>query len=160
MKGRIPEPTALKLVKGVRPFRINKKEPKYKKASGAIPAGWAISMTDIAKRYWKRRAPQLVESGVLTEIDLEGFRVLCELYSEWISVKNLLKKKGISYQAKNGIYRIRPEMYVKDKLEKQMLAYFQHFGMTPASRSKVSAVEVKEKKIDPMEKMWDERHGG
>ena len=158
MKGRIPEPTALKVIKGVRPGRINKEEPRPTIADGAIPRGWGGAMTPIAKRFWKRHAPGLIELGVLTEADLESFRVLAELYAEWVGIKTLLAKGGISYEDAKGVRHTRPEMTVKDKLEKQMLAYFQHFGMTPASRSKIATIKPKEKMEDPLQKLWNERH--
>ena len=74
-------PTALKLLKGVRPARINDKEPKPKSVSGAIPTGWGAHMSDGAKRFWERYAPVLSKLGVLTEADLPAFRVLAEQWS-------------------------------------------------------------------------------
>lgn len=66
MPGPPPEPTRLKILKGVHPYRINKNEPKPRSVSGSIPRGWATWMSDGAKRFWNKYAPVLSELGVLT----------------------------------------------------------------------------------------------
>ncbi len=98
MPGPSSEPVALKLLKGVKPYRINQNEPKPKSVSGAIPKGWALWMSDIAKRFWKRNASRIAAAGVLTEADLDSFRILCELYSSWIQVTNRIRKVGETFK--------------------------------------------------------------
>ena len=149
MKGRIPEPTKLKLLKGVRSSRINQKEPKPKIASSNIPQGWSNRMSDGAKRFWKRHAPILKEQGLLTELDLSSFRILCELYSSYIQIMNIINKKGLVGEDAGGYIRERPEVKIKAELEKRYLSYMQQFGLSPASRTKVSVdTRLKEKNKD------------
>ena len=137
MRGAVPAPTALKLLKGVRPARINQNEPKPKLTSGNIPRGWALHMSDIAKRFWKKNAPRLVTIGILTEADLYSFRILCELYASWIQTTNRIRKIGETYQT-GTIWKKRPEVSIREDLEKRLLSYLQQFGMVPSGRSRIS----------------------
>ena len=53
--GPAAEPRELKLLKGVRPARINENEPKPQSVSGKLPPGWGAHMSDVAKTFWKTR---------------------------------------------------------------------------------------------------------
>jgi len=143
MPGPQPSPTALKILKGVRPARINQNEAHPLPASANIPTGWGNSMSDAAKRFWKRNAQLLVDLGLLTEIDLNAFRVLCEIWGNWINVSKLLEKSGMVYQttnaAKETVYKIRPEVKLLIDIEKQLKSYLELFGMAPAPRGRISA---------------------
>ena len=130
-RGPAAAPTALKLLKGVRPNRINQNEPKPRSVSGTIPPGWNLQMSDSATRFWKKWAPKLSELGVLTETDLPALRVLCELWSKWVKLTNKVNAGNLT-----------PKMYlsylrVLNTIEHQMLSYLHHFGMTASSRGNI-----------------------
>lgn len=133
-KGPAPAPTALKLLKGVRPARINQNEPKPKSVSGALPKGWGAGMSEGAKTFWATYAPVLSNLGVLTEADLPAFRVLSELWSRWLDTQIALGAG--SDDLKDALAYMR----IGDKLETQMLRYMQEFGMTASSRGKIVVV--------------------
>lgn len=140
MPGPTPLPTQLKLLKGVRPARINKSEPKSKIVSAALPMGWHLHMSDIAKRFWKRFAPVLSELKILTETDLPALRMTSELWSKWIRLTNkvnsgkLKPKEELSY------------LHMLDQIESQMLRYLKQFGMTASSRGSISIAGAGEDK--------------
>ena len=148
MRGPSPAPTALKLLKGVRPARINKNEPKPPAITGAMPKGWALHMSETAKRFWKKNAPALARIGLLTEVDLEAFRAMAEIYAKWISCSQTINKKGISYTDKFGETKIRPELHLANKLESQFMAYCRQFGMVPAERGRTTTGGGKEEEDD------------
>ena len=132
MKGPQPAPTALKILKGVRPARINKSEPKPAAHSGALPPGWGSHMSDGAKRFWARYAPILSKLSLLTEADLPALRVLAELWAKWVRCTTVLNRKGIKPEVE------LPYMRLTDRLESQMIRYLQQFGMTASSRGRIS----------------------
>ena len=132
MKGPAPAPTALKLLKGTQPCRINKNEPKPKSVSGSIPQGWSTSMSDSAKRFWKKYAPKLSELGILTETDLPALRIMAELWSKWVRLTNTANK------GKLPVKTLLSYLRVINTVEHQMLSYLQHFGMTASSRGSIS----------------------
>ena len=143
MPGPQPLPTNLKLLKGVKPYRINHNEPKPRVASANLPSGWGVQMSVAAKGFWKRNAKKLVELGLLTELDLNAFRVLCEIWADWVSIRRLLKKSGMIYEttnaAKEKVFKQRPEVNLSIDMGKQLNSYLSLFGMAPAPRSKISA---------------------
>ena len=132
MPGPQPAPTALKILKGTRPARINQKEPKPKSHSGTMPPGWGSHMSDGAKRFWQRYAPILSKLGILTEADLPALRIMAELYSKWIRLTNRINRTHIKLE--DELIYLR----ALDKLETQLLRYLQHFGMTATSRGKIT----------------------
>ena len=142
MPGPQPLPTNLKLLKGVKPYRINQNEPKPRVASAAIPPGWDAHMSPGAKRFWKRNAQKLIDLGLLTELDLNAFRVLCEKWADWVYIRRLLKKSGMIYEttnaAKEKVFKQRPEVNLVIDMEKQLKTYLELFGMAPAPRSRIS----------------------
>ena len=137
MPGPSPAPTKLKLLKGVKPYRINQNEPKPKSVSGKIPSGWALHMSDIAKRFWKANAPRLAAIGMLTQADLHAFRVLCGLYSDYVQLTNIIKKVGWTYMS-GKIPKKRPEVAILEKVVDNLLKYFAQFGMVPSGRSRIA----------------------
>ena len=132
MPGPQPVPTALKILKGVRPARINQKEPRPKSHSGAMPPGWGSHMSEGAKRFWQRYAPMLSQLGILTEADLPALRVAAELYSKWVRLTSRINRARIKLEDELVYLR------ALDKLETQLLRYLQHFGMTATSRGKIA----------------------
>jgi len=130
-RGPTPAPTALKVLKGVRPARINQDEPKPKSVSGTLPKGWAAEMSGEAVVFWKRYAPILANLGVLTEADLPAFRVLAELWARWLTAQEMMNGDVEDPKVMLSVMR------VGDKLETQMLRWMAEFGMTASSRGKI-----------------------
>ena len=150
MKGRHPAPTVLKLLKGVRPARINKAEPKPQAVMGTMPKGWALHMSDTAKRFWKKNAPALAKIGLLTELDLEAFRAMAEIYSQWAHCVSIINRKGMTYKTPLGEERPRLEVNMVYKLWGRFKEYCQQFGMMPAERGRTS-VPTKELEDDDLD---------
>src|ERR1700749_1466108 len=74
--GPRPAPTALKIVHGEKPSRINTNEPKPAQTDRAPSCpSW---LSPGARRVWPRLAPDLHRKGLLTEWDREPFAVFCE----------------------------------------------------------------------------------
>ena len=147
MPGPQPLPTKLKLVTGVKPYRINKNEPEPRAASATMPQGWGAHMPDIAKRFWKRYAQRLVGLGLLTEVDLDTFRILCELMADRRKLVTSIKKHGHIYMTKDKdgnmlMMKPNPAVEMKNKADSQIHKYLCLFGMAPAPRGKISASPV------------------
>jgi phage terminase small subunit len=113
MRGRKPQPTALKLLNGTQACRINRNEPKYPLAWGAAPPKW---LGRYGRSLWRRLAPLLVKQGVLTVIDLPALEMLAD---EWDNIRRNPQENG-----------------ARDRLRKWML----EFGLTPSARSRISSM--------------------
>ena len=93
MRGPPPKPTKLKLLRGEKnKDRINENEPQP--ATGKLDCPKHLG--EEAKRYWEGEAPKLQRLGLLTEIDIGPFELLCEAYGNWIEYKKLLKEGGLT----------------------------------------------------------------
>lgn len=74
-RGPAPKPTALKLLEGVRPSRVNDAEP-VPSLTAVVPPAW---LSEAALAVWGRLAPDLVRRGVLTPWDVDAFANFCAL---------------------------------------------------------------------------------
>ena len=146
MKGPAPLPRALKIIKGVRPYRINQNEPKPQIVNGDLPTAWAKIMTADARAFWKQYAPLLSRLGVLTEADLPALRITCELQAKWLRITAKLNgKKKLSSKIELAYLRMA------NQIETQKLRYLQQFGMTPSSRGKIETLGANEEENEDLD---------
>ena len=145
MRGRIPRPTALKLLEGARPCRINANEPKPPAARQARCPSW---LGADAKRFWKRYRPLLKQAGILAETDHAMFEALCSTYGRCMELQRVIDEHGPTYRRDNGLEKIRPEFSALMQYNRTFLDFSRDFGMTPASRSRINAT--------PIDDDWDD----
>ena len=125
------KPTALKMLHGTnRADRANPAEPQP--AVGAKSPPW-LPKNGAARSAWNRLAPILSDLRVLTVADAEALGLACEALAEYLAAR----------RDPNGWRRA-------DSAWKRYLAALRDFGLTPASRPKVSATPAKA--VDPLEK--------
>ena len=145
-QGRKPKPTHLKLLHGEpNKDRINKDEPKAPPLMSKSPT-W---LDYEAKKEWKRLAPQLLNSGVLTEWDMANFASYCATYSKMVKAEKELKalikiqgNKGLLFPIKNPDGTVRalqtnPFIWIINKCIEQLRSLGSEFGLTPSSRTRI-----------------------
>ena len=141
--GARPLPTALHEVRGTfRPDRHgnNGHEPKPKLATTAMPR-WA-GLKGEAEKCWKRLAPQLIETRVLTEDDITALVALCRRWAEWDRLRQAVERDGETYWAEGthgGGAQLKPNPAVnmRDNAFKDVMRALTEFGLTPSSRARV-----------------------
>jgi P27 family predicted phage terminase small subunit len=106
--------------------------------TGAIPKGWAQTMSAMAKQFWQKNAPALARIGLLTHADLEAFRTMAEIYSRWLHCVSVLNRKGLTYKDYKKVECIRPEVGIANKCETQFRVYCMQFGMVLAERGRTN----------------------
>lgn len=153
--GRPSKPTALKKLGGtLQPSRTNALEPVPEVALG-IPPNW-LSAT--AKEYWHEIGGLLLQMKLISYGDTAALMLLTDVLAEWCMVRKIIKKKGRTYQVltEGGMtYRPRPEVAMESDLWRRAHRMLVEFGLTPAARSKVSALGATEEK-DPLSALLDE----
>ncbi len=112
MRGRKPKPTALKILAGDQPCRINTDEPRLPAVTEAAAPKWIGSYGAV---LWRRMVPMLVNAGVLTQGDLPGLELLCSEY--------------------DGLRRDPTNAGCRDRY-RRLLA---EFGLTPSARSRLKS---------------------
>lgn len=86
-----------------------------------------------ARKVWDEYAPKLVKLGLLTEIDIASFAMLCQQYGNYLGDQKQMKKTVASDLA-------------------QIRALLSEFGMSPSSRRGLALKQPKKKAADP----WDD----
>lgn len=133
--GRKPTPTNLKILygnPGKRPLPQN--EPKPKPVAPKTPK----HLNSVAKKEWKRVAAELEPLGLLTIIDMAALAAYCVAYSRWVEAEDMIRKHGMLVKSPNGYPMQSPYLAIANKALDQMKGFLTEFGMTPASRSRLS----------------------
>lgn len=164
LRGPQPKPSEIRLLEGVKTSRVKSTEPKPKKVSSIPqPPDW---MCDTAKKYWIRAVDVLSEMRVLTEADLILLERYCDFLADWKHCRDFLKEKGqIWYPIYEGdeidpatgrrvikYLAEFPHVSKKLKASEHLLRIEMHFGMTPASRARITVEETGPLVIIPKEK--------
>ncbi len=138
MGGPAPKPTALKLLDGTRKDRINANEPKLPPGIPECPA----HLNDIGRAKWFELVGQLDGTGVLTMADATGLEMLCSIYCEMRAatavIMKIKKKPDIITHCSNGTPMKSQYLKVAQESRAALLTLLREFGLTPASRSKLS----------------------
>lgn len=137
MAGRKPLPTKTKVIKGTfQDCRGNKNEPK---PATKIPAA-PDHLDKAALIEWGRISAELEKMGLISEIDMAALAAYCQAYSRWLDAENQLAEQGLTITTMSGNIIQNPLVRIANKAMLIMHRYLSEFGMTPSSRSKVSAL--------------------
>lgn len=149
MAGRKPKPTALKLVQGTfQPCRSARNEPKPKPEIPSCPE----QLQGLAREEWGRISEELYSMGLLTRIDRAALAGYCEHFAVWAEASKKVRELGVLVKAKNGFPMQSPYLSIMNRALAEMRKFLVEFGMTPSSRSRVSAA----KPSDPSKTGWEE----
>lgn len=155
-RGRKPKPTAVKVLEGnpgKRPLNMN--EPTPDKIAPACPE-W---LSKEAKLEWDRLADKLVNLGTLSEMDMAAFAGYCQSYARWKEAEEFIEQHGTIVKTPSGYWQQVPQVSIAQTNLKIMLKFCSEFGLTPSSRSRMIAGDVKEATVDEMEFLLLEGNG-
>jgi len=114
--------------------------------------------------------------GLLTNVDRAALAAYCDSYGLWVEADEEIKKirkqnrefdrlrkkypdqkapmaNGMVRETMQGNVIIEPMLSVRNRALEQMHKFLVEFGMTPASRCRITADKPKHKEIDPMEEV-------
>ncbi len=137
MRGRKPQPTALKLLRGNPGKRkLSTDEP----TPAVTPSPRAPSWLDReAKKEWRRLAPVLGNLGVLTETDADALAAYCVSWATWKSATQKIREFGmvIKHPTAGKLPVVSPYVKIANHAQTQMRGLLLEFGMTPSSRARI-----------------------
>ena len=141
IRGTKPKPTELKKLAGNpgrRPLNVNEPQPGSAKLN--VPRG---RLPKEGARVWKQLARPLADMGVLTEVDLIAFEMLCLHYATARQAADVLNKFGLFVKDKNDPSEPRknPAAQILRDNSKHLLSYLTEFGLTPSSRVRIKAID-------------------
>jgi P27 family predicted phage terminase small subunit len=116
---------------------LNKREPQPVPLDATLPRhlSW---LPPEAKAEWKRVAPELARLSLLSVLDTELLASYCLSYALWCQASKAVEELGLTYTSANGNPRTRPEVAIASAAAKQMVEFAREFGLTPASRTRLS----------------------
>lgn len=148
VRGPAAKPTQLKMIQGNPGKRQLNNDVKFS-ASDKVPEPLK-HLDKIAKKEWKRLAPVVFKVGLLTEGDLAAFGSYCSAYSTWYHAeKNLqaaMSENGgvMTFVTDKGYQQQIPEVGIVNQARLNMVKIAREFGLTPSSRSGITAAEKDE----------------
>jgi P27 family predicted phage terminase small subunit len=98
-------------------------------------------LSDEAKKEWRRIVPELEAVGLITRIDRAALAVYCQAWARWLEAEEALRKYGVMVKSPNGFPMQSPYLAVANKAIEQMRGLLTEFGMSPASRTRISVQE-------------------
>ncbi len=100
---------------------------------------------------------------VLTTVDCDALVSYCQTYARWRAAEEFLAKHGDVYPLRDESGRVRymqqfPQVAIARNLLTLLKAFYQEFGMTPASRTRIE-VPWETPILQPGKKMITDRLG-
>ncbi|CAL8981555.1 hypothetical protein RHODGE_RHODGE_02820 [Rhodoplanes serenus] len=147
MRGRRPEPAGVKQQKqAVRSAR----KPRAPSSTAAIvaPTGMPAApawLKEDGRKIWARLAPALYAAKLLTAADAMTFARYCANFAKWLKMQRMLAKDGEVYwtESQHGkLRRAHPAFGIADRVERQLLAAEDRFGLNPAERQRIFAARA------------------
>jgi P27 family predicted phage terminase small subunit len=124
-----------------------------------MPAG----LSDLEREYWHSIVPTLLAMDVLTTIDGSALAGCCMAYADMVGAREDIEKHGRLIEqehcdSKGGYLgtsiKANPAVAQADRAAKRWKSFLIEFGMTPASRSRLSTSPDAEKPKDPADKYF------
>ena len=93
------------------------------------------------KREWKRIVPELASLGLLTLVDRAALALYCQAWARWVDAEKKLEEFGNLVKTPSGFAQQSPYLAIANKAMEQMGKFLAEFGMSPASRTRVTATQ-------------------
>jgi P27 family predicted phage terminase small subunit len=134
--GRPRKPTKLKILEGEpNKDRINYNEPQPPEGDERCPS----FLSPEARKEWKRIVPELKALGLFTTIDRAELAIYCQNWGRYVQAERGLKKiTNCLHRTEAGNIITSPLLWVANKAADLAHKSLIEFGMTPASRSRIS----------------------
>ena len=141
--GAAPRPTALKLLHGDRPARINTAEPVPRNMPPAKP-GW---LSPLAAEEWDRIAPDVEAMRTVKAVDSSGLAAYCEAVARLRAATAVAAKAGPLIVDRDGKPRTNPAVRLARDASYEVRMWAREFGFTPSARAGI-VVDVRVRPAD------------
>jgi P27 family predicted phage terminase small subunit len=144
VRGKRPNPTYLKIVKNVRKSRINQAEAQPPRDLPQPPDLLSVE----ALEEWNRVSGDLYTAGLLTKIDRAVLALYCQCWGRWLVAERIIAADaardpdgaGLLARTSNGTVVQAVAVGVARRAMHDCARFASGLGMTPSSRSRVTAV--------------------
>lgn len=133
LRGPAPRPLELaRLLGNPGKRRLNIETAHF--APKVDPPSW---LDALARKEWKRLAPELDRLGMLTSADRAAFACYCASYALLVEAQAALKLHGLVYTTPAGIPAARPEIQIAKSAMRNVLSFAHEFGFSPSARGRI-----------------------
>ena len=132
-------PSAVKRLRGTARRCRARNEPQPKAVTPRVPR----DLPPGARKYWKKQAPRLARLGLLTELDLDSLREWCMCRAFEDQANETLAREGLLIPVggeRTGLKK-NPAAQLSRDFGQRAAQIAAQFGMTPASRGRLSVPE-------------------
>lgn len=94
---------------------------------------------------WNARAAMLSAAKLLTAADVGAFARYCRNFALWRKLRDEMDKEGPTYESESNhgkLKRAHPSFMMADRLERQLLAVEDRFGLNPAERQRIMSARM------------------
>jgi P27 family predicted phage terminase small subunit len=98
------------------------------------PPNW---MSSLAQQEWRRWAPALHQLGLLSELDLGCFSVLCVTHARWLECE--MELESLRNDPARREVLAGPLGRLAAQCARDSIKFMAEFGMSPSQRCKVAA---------------------
>lgn len=139
--GRRPTPTAIHLLHGTARRRQQRdQEPTLPAVSVAFDTPPDdLQGNPLACAEWRRLAPLLRVSGIITAAEQPLLVTLCLTWATWIEAQTQLRAVGMLIKGKDGLPVRNPYIRIANDALQQCQRLWIELGLTPSARSRVRA---------------------
>src|SRR5262245_15040438 len=150
---RPPKPTAAHRIVGT--YRRDRHEGPALTPGKPPPApAW---LSDVAKPKWGETATLLAGTGLLTDLDHDALAAYCETWATWRKAVETVEREGATYRTAAGLVKRHPAVAIAAQAGKDLLAWAERLGLTPAARQRMRVELPSEGEHDPMEDFFLDR---
>jgi P27 family predicted phage terminase small subunit len=156
--GRKPLAQEVKEATGAYRKNPQRKAITAPKADGQSPV-MPKMLCRVAKAKWKELTGDLERNGVLSKDTREILVSYCTTFAKWLEAKKKVEETGLAIHSvdKLGNEVISRNPYVSEmhKFREQLNKMLPEFGLTPASRQKLTSMKLDDKHEDPFAKIME-----
>ena len=98
-----------------------------------------LCLDGVAREKWEELAPLCASMGTLTRGDGSALLSLCLAYARMLAAEKESSEAGLTYVSEGGLVKRHPASAIAHEASRDLLAHLEAFGLTPSSRSRVSA---------------------
>jgi P27 family predicted phage terminase small subunit len=150
IRGPRPKPTAPRRADG------NPGKRGYNRAEPVAPAGAIEPPPHLLARAlaeWHRIAATLQDMGVVTLVDRAALAAYCQAWGRWVEAEEKLAGTPLLLKTPSGYIQQSPWLSVSNRQLELMGRYMAELGLTPASRSRVTALTQVAQVQEPVTKI-------
>lgn len=128
------KPTKLRILEGNRsrrPLPKNEVQPSTSSSTARPPS----YLKGVARTEWKRVATELLDKGLLTDVDRAVLEAYCTTYANYREALDKVNELGAIQVTQTGYQQLSGWMSVLSKCRQDLVRYASQFGMSPSSRA-------------------------